>query len=75
MSTSTPQRQFTHHMLREIYEQPASLTAALGHYVRNGALDEASFGPVYPVVSRPPSGRLLRLRLQPPRLACRRNHD
>ena len=35
-------------MLREIYEQPASLTAALDHYVRNGALDEASFGPVYP---------------------------
>jgi glutamine---fructose-6-phosphate transaminase (isomerizing) len=47
MSTSTPQRQFTHHMLREIYEQPSSLTAALGHYVRNDALDETSFAPVY----------------------------
>ena len=47
MSTSTPQRQFAHHMLREIHEQPASLTAALDHYVRYGALEEASFGPVY----------------------------
>jgi glucosamine--fructose-6-phosphate aminotransferase (isomerizing) len=47
MSTSTPQRQFPHHMLREIYEQPTSLTAALGHYVRNDALDETSFAPVY----------------------------
>ena len=34
-------------MLREIHEQPASLTAALDHYVRGSALDEASFGPVY----------------------------
>ncbi len=46
MSTST-QRQFPHHMLREIYEQPSSLTAALGHYVRNDALDETAFTPVY----------------------------
>jgi glucosamine--fructose-6-phosphate aminotransferase (isomerizing) len=34
-------------MLREIFEQPASLTAALDHYVRGNALDEVSFGPVY----------------------------
>jgi glutamine---fructose-6-phosphate transaminase (isomerizing) len=47
MSTSTAQRQFPHHMLREIHEQPASLTTALKHYVRNGALDEGSFGHVY----------------------------
>jgi glucosamine--fructose-6-phosphate aminotransferase (isomerizing) len=47
MSTSTPQRQFAHHMLREIHEQPASLTAALDHYLRYGALDDASFRPVY----------------------------
>jgi glutamine---fructose-6-phosphate transaminase (isomerizing) len=47
MSASTPQRQFAHHMLREIHEQPASLTEALNHYVRGSALDEASFNPVY----------------------------
>ena len=47
MSTSTPQRQYPHHMLREIHEQPASLSAALDHYVRGSALDEASFGSVY----------------------------
>jgi glucosamine--fructose-6-phosphate aminotransferase (isomerizing) len=47
MSTSTPHREYPHHMLREIHEQPTSLTAALGHYVRGAALDEASFGPVY----------------------------
>ena len=44
---TTPQRQYAHHMLREIHEQPASLTAALDHYVRDNALDEVSFGPVY----------------------------
>jgi glucosamine--fructose-6-phosphate aminotransferase (isomerizing) len=47
MSSTTPERKFPHHMLREIYEQPASLTAALGHYVRNSALDETSFRHVY----------------------------
>jgi glutamine---fructose-6-phosphate transaminase (isomerizing) len=47
MSTSTPERQFPHHMLREIHEQPASFTTALDHYVRDGALDDVSFGPVY----------------------------
>jgi glucosamine--fructose-6-phosphate aminotransferase (isomerizing) len=47
MSTTTPQRQYPHHMLREIHEQPASLTAALDHYVHGSTLDEASFGPVY----------------------------
>ena len=45
MSTGTSQRQYAHHMLREIHEQPTSLTTALDHYVRGGALDEASFTP------------------------------
>src|SRR5246500_4293097 len=47
MSTGTSQRQYAHQMLREIHEQPASLTAALDHYVRGSALDEASFSRVY----------------------------
>jgi glutamine---fructose-6-phosphate transaminase (isomerizing) len=38
--------QYAHHMLREIHQQPASLTATLAHYSRDGALDPAIFEPV-----------------------------
>ncbi len=40
-------RQYAHHMLREIDEQPASLTATLAHYTRGGSLDPETFSPVY----------------------------
>jgi glucosamine--fructose-6-phosphate aminotransferase (isomerizing) len=47
MASSTYERQYAHHMLREIYEQPQALAATLDHYVRGGSLNEASFAPVY----------------------------
>ncbi len=47
MPSDKQQRQYAHHMLREIHEQPASLATALGQYVRGAALDSASFEPVY----------------------------
>lgn len=47
MTISTTGRQFAHHMLREIYEQPTALAATLTRYVRDGMLDEAQFAPVY----------------------------
>jgi glucosamine--fructose-6-phosphate aminotransferase (isomerizing) len=47
MASSTYERQYAHHMLREIYEQPQALAATLDHYVHGSALNEASFTPVY----------------------------
>jgi len=43
----TTDRQYAHHMLREIDEQPASLAATLDHYSRGGSLDAETFNPVY----------------------------
>jgi glutamine---fructose-6-phosphate transaminase (isomerizing) len=47
MASRTYEREYAHHMLREIYEQPQALAATLDHYVRAGSLNEASFAPVY----------------------------
>jgi glucosamine--fructose-6-phosphate aminotransferase (isomerizing) len=47
MASSTNERQYAHHMLREIYEQPQALAATLDHYVHGSALNERSFAPLY----------------------------
>jgi glucosamine--fructose-6-phosphate aminotransferase (isomerizing) len=45
---STANRQYAHHMLREIDEQPAALAATLAHYTRGGvSLDAERCAPVY----------------------------
>ncbi len=39
-------REFSHHMLKEIYEQPEAIRATLAHYLKDGTLDPEPFAAV-----------------------------